>query len=83
VAVVTKVNFAKPGMGIEEGTVRRWIKVVGEEVQKGEVILEIETAKALQDIEAPTSGRLAQILVAEGEVAQVNTPLALIDDART
>lgn len=76
----TKVNFPKSGMGIDEGTVVRWLKVVGQKVDKGEVVVEIETAKALQEVIAPESGTLTQILVLEGETAQVNTALALIED---
>jgi pyruvate/2-oxoglutarate dehydrogenase complex dihydrolipoamide acyltransferase (E2) component len=76
-----KVNFPKAGMGIEEGTARRWLKAVGDEVRQGEVILEIETAKALQEVEAPVSGTLVRILVPEGATAAVNTPLAVIEEA--
>jgi pyruvate/2-oxoglutarate dehydrogenase complex dihydrolipoamide acyltransferase (E2) component len=76
-----KVNFPKAGMGIEEGTARRWLKAVGDEVRQGEVILEIETAKALQEVEAPVSGTLVRILVPEGATAVVNTPLAVIEEA--
>ncbi len=78
--MTVKVNFPKSGMGIEEGTARRWLKAVGDPVKKGEVLLEIETAKALQEVEAPVSGTLVQILLAEGETAAVNTPVAIIED---
>jgi pyruvate/2-oxoglutarate dehydrogenase complex dihydrolipoamide acyltransferase (E2) component len=78
---MTKVNFPKSGMGIDEGTVIRWLKAVGETVEKGEVLVEIETAKALQEVAAPVSGRLAKILVAKGETAAVNTALATIEHA--
>ena len=74
-----KVNFAKPGMGIDDGTIARWLKAVGDRVEKGEVIAEIETAKALQEVEAPKSGTLTQILVGEGETVVVNTTLAHIE----
>ena len=77
--MMTKVNFAKTGMGIEEGTVTRWLKSVGDQVQKGEILVEIETAKAMQEVEAPISGRLSEILVKEGETVAVNTPIALIE----
>ena len=76
----TKVNFPKSGMGIDEGTVVRWLKAVGDTVQKGEVLVEIETAKALQEVTAPTSGRLDKIFVAVGVTAPVNTALALIEE---
>jgi pyruvate/2-oxoglutarate dehydrogenase complex dihydrolipoamide acyltransferase (E2) component len=75
----TKVNFPKAGMGIDEGTVVRWLKAIGEHVRQGEPIVEIETAKALQEVEAPVSGTVAAILVAEGETAAVNTSLAEIE----
>jgi pyruvate/2-oxoglutarate dehydrogenase complex dihydrolipoamide acyltransferase (E2) component len=78
--MTVKVNFAKSGMGIEEGTALRWLKAVGDQVRKGEVIVEIETAKALQEVEAPVSGTLVRILLAEGETAAVNTPVAVIEE---
>lgn len=74
-----RINFPKAGMGIDEGTVIRWLKAVGEKVEKGEVIVEIETAKAMQEVEAPSSGTIVKILVAEGETAAVNATLALIE----
>jgi pyruvate/2-oxoglutarate dehydrogenase complex dihydrolipoamide acyltransferase (E2) component len=74
----TKINFPKAGMGIEEGTVGRWLKAVGENVREGEVIIEIETAKAVQDVLAPISGTLIEILINQGETVPVNTILGLI-----
>ena len=77
--VKTEVNFPKSGMGIEEGTVVRWLKAVGDRVQKGEVIVEIETAKAVQEVEAPASGQLSAIVYQQGETAVVNTTIATIE----
>src|SRR5262249_54114045 len=77
--VVTKVVLPKWGMGIEEGTVSRWLKAEGDRGEKGEPIVEIETAKAIQEVEAPESGTLRKILLAQGETAQVNTDIALIE----
>lgn len=77
---MTKVNLPKSGMGIEEATVMRWLKRAGERVEKGEVIVEVETAKAIQEVEAPASGRLSRILVPEGTAVAVNTALALIEE---
>jgi pyruvate/2-oxoglutarate dehydrogenase complex dihydrolipoamide acyltransferase (E2) component len=76
--MTTKVNFPKAGMGIDEGTVVRWIKGVGDRVSKGDAIVEIETAKALQEVVAPTSGTITEIFLNEGETGAVNTTLALI-----
>jgi pyruvate/2-oxoglutarate dehydrogenase complex dihydrolipoamide acyltransferase (E2) component len=80
----TQKNVVLPkwGMGIDEGTVVRWLKSVGERVEKGEPIVEIETAKATQEVEAPASGTLKEILVGEGESAPVNTNIAVIEEGR-
>lgn len=75
----TKVNLPRSGMGIDEGTVARWLKAVGDRVELGEVLVELETAKALQEVTAPVSGTLVQIVVREGDVALVNSALAIIE----
>jgi pyruvate/2-oxoglutarate dehydrogenase complex dihydrolipoamide acyltransferase (E2) component len=77
--MTTKVVLPKWGMGIEEGTVTRWLKAVGDTVAQGEPLVEIETAKATQEVESPASGTLVQILLAEGETAPVNTEIAVIE----
>ena len=77
--MTTKVNLPKSGMGIEEGTILRWLLPTGQRVQQGQPMAEVETAKAVQEVVAPVSGVLAQILIAEGETAAVNTPIALIE----
>jgi pyruvate/2-oxoglutarate dehydrogenase complex dihydrolipoamide acyltransferase (E2) component len=79
--MTTKVNFPKSGMGIEEGTIVRWLKAHGDRVRQGELVAEIETAKAIQEVEAPVGGILVQILVAEGETAVVNTTIAMIEES--
>lgn len=76
----TKVNLPKSGMGIEEGTVTRWFKAVGDQVHQGDVLVEIETAKALQEVQAPAAGRLVEVLVNEGDTVPVNTALAMIEE---
>jgi len=80
--MTTKVNFPKSGMGIDEGTVARWLKAVGDKVEKGEVVVEMETAKAIQEVEAPVSGTLAEIFVEAGDSVAVNNPLGTIDESR-
>jgi pyruvate/2-oxoglutarate dehydrogenase complex dihydrolipoamide acyltransferase (E2) component len=77
--MITQVNLPKAGMGISEGTVLRWLKAVGDRVEKGEILVEVETAKAVQEVAAPVSGMLTEIKVAEGETVEVNTALAAID----
>lgn len=78
--MTTTVNLPKWGMGLEEGMILKWRKTIGDKVSKGEPIVEIETAKATQEVEAPVSGTLVKILVAEGESAPVNTTIALIEE---
>jgi pyruvate/2-oxoglutarate dehydrogenase complex dihydrolipoamide acyltransferase (E2) component len=77
--MTTKIVLPKWGMGIDEGTVIQWLKAVGDPVTEGEPIVEIETAKATQPVEAPASGVLSQILVAAGETVLVNATLGLIE----
>lgn len=78
----TSVVLPQWGMGIEEGTVTRWLKAVGDRVEQGEPLVEIETAKATQEVESPASGTLVKIILAAGETAAVNTEIAVIEDDR-
>lgn len=75
----TRVNLPKWGMGLEEGTIVRWLKAVGDRVEKGEPIAEVETAKAIQEVAAPVGGTLIEILLGEGETAPVNSDIAVIE----
>ena len=79
--MTTKVILPKWGMGIEEGTVTRWLKAAGQKVAKGEPLVEIETAKATQEIEAPVRGTLVEILLAEGQTAAVNSEIGIIEES--
>lgn len=79
--MTTKIVLTKSGMGIEEGTLIRWLKRVGDSVTEGETVAEVETAKALQEIEAPASGKLTKIFLREGETASVNSEIGEIEAA--
>ena len=79
--MIIKIVLPKWGMGMDEGTVTQWLKAEGDTVTQGEPIVEIETAKAVQPVEAPASGRLSKILLAAGETAPVNTPIGLIEES--
>lgn len=78
--MTTKVVLPKWGMGIDEGTVIQWLKAEGDTVTEGEPIVEIETAKATQAVEAPVSGRLIKILLDVGQSAAVNSEIGLIEE---
>jgi pyruvate dehydrogenase E2 component (dihydrolipoamide acetyltransferase) len=79
--MTVKVLIPKAGMGITEGTIAKWLKSEGDRVTEGEVIAEVETAKAVQEIPAPATGTLQKILLAEGEAAEVYTEIALIEES--
>ena len=65
---------------MEEGTVARWHKQPGDAVNVGDVLVEIETDKATMEYEAYEAGTLAEILVLEGEIATIGTPIARLDN---
>jgi len=79
--MIVKVNLPKSGMGIEEATILRWLKKEGDSVKRGEPLVEVETAKATQDVEALVSGTLVKILVPEGETALVHSQIAAIEES--
>ena len=78
--MAVKVVLSPSGMGIEEGTIIRWLKAVGDPVAEGEIIVEVETAKAVQEIEAPASGVFSAILLPEGDTAPVGTEIGEIEE---
>lgn len=57
----------KLGIAMETVVLTKWLKQVGDEVERGESIFEVETDKASQEVPAETSGVLIEQLVAEGE----------------
>ncbi|WP_267961646.1 lipoyl domain-containing protein [Sphingobium sufflavum] len=68
------------GMNMTEGTVVQWLKAVGDRVEPGEALVEIEAAKAANVLESPLAGVLASILVAEDDTVPVQTPICLIEE---
>ncbi|WP_296386109.1 pyruvate dehydrogenase complex dihydrolipoamide acetyltransferase [Winogradskyella sp.] len=68
---------------MEEGTVATWLKKVGEEVEEGDILAEIETDKATMEFESFQSGTLLHIGLGEGETAKVDSLLAIIGPAGT
>jgi pyruvate dehydrogenase E2 component (dihydrolipoamide acetyltransferase) len=74
-------EFKMPMLGevMEEGLIVTWHKREGDSVERGEIIMEVETDKATMEVESTVSGVVKQILVPEGETVPVNTTLALIE----
>jgi pyruvate dehydrogenase E2 component (dihydrolipoamide acetyltransferase) len=65
---------------MEEGAISTWHKKPGDTVAVGDVLVEIETDKAVMEYEAYQGGTLAEILVPEGQNADIGAPIALLDD---
>jgi pyruvate dehydrogenase E2 component (dihydrolipoyllysine-residue acetyltransferase) len=77
--VADQVILPRLGQGMESGTIVRWLKSEGDEVQKGEPLFELDTDKVTQEVEADVGGVLLKILVDEGEVP-VGTPVAFLGE---
>jgi pyruvate dehydrogenase E2 component (dihydrolipoamide acetyltransferase) len=77
----TDVTMPNLGYEMEEGKIQRWLKQVGDAVDRGEPIAEIETDKTTVEMEAMASGTLAEIVVAEGESAPLGAVIAVIESA--
>ena len=72
------INMPKLGFDMAEGTLIRWVKQVGENINKGDVLAEIETDKATVEVESPASGVVLQHMVDQGAVVPVNAPIAVV-----
>jgi pyruvate dehydrogenase E2 component (dihydrolipoamide acetyltransferase) len=79
-ATTEAVDVVMPQMGVSvsEGTVTKWLKQEGEQVEADESLLEISTDKVDTEVPSPASGTLTQIIVQEGETVEVGTKLAVI-----
>jgi 2-oxoglutarate dehydrogenase E2 component (dihydrolipoamide succinyltransferase) len=77
----TKVVMPQMGESIAEGTIVRWIKKVGDRVDRDEPLFEISTDKVDAEIPAPAAGVLAEILAKEGETVPVDSVVAVIAEA--
>lgn len=75
------INMPKLGFDMAEGTLVRWVKQVGDNINKGDVLAEIETDKATVEVESPASGVVLQHIVEQGAVVPVNAPIAIVGAA--
>src|SRR5580765_6445261 len=74
----TSVKMPQLGESVTEGTVTRWLKAEGDDVQADEPLLEVSTDKVDTEIPAPASGKLLRIVAAEDAVVPVGGELAVI-----
>ncbi len=77
----TEVVMPQMGESITEGTITKWLKKVGDTVQRDEPIFEISTDKVDAEIPSPIAGTLTEIKVSEGQTVTVNTVVAVIGGA--
>jgi pyruvate dehydrogenase E2 component (dihydrolipoamide acetyltransferase) len=79
-ATTAGIDVVMPQMGVSvsEGTITKWLKQQGEQVEADEPLLEISTDKVDTEVPSPGSGVLTEILVQEGETVDVGTKLAVI-----
>jgi pyruvate dehydrogenase E2 component (dihydrolipoamide acetyltransferase) len=77
--MATNVIMPQMGESIAEGTITKWMKKVGERVERDEPLFEISTDKVDAEIPSPAAGILTQILVKENETVAINTVVAVVD----
>src|SRR5205823_649300 len=68
------------GEGLTEGEIAKWLVAEGDEIAEDEPLVEIQTDKTTVEIPSPAAGKIARILVAEGEVAPVGAVLVVIGE---
>lgn len=76
--MATKVLVPRLGEGVDEVTVTKWLKQVGDSIKELEPLLEVNTDKVDTEIPAPASGTVLQIAAQEGQAAKVGELLAII-----
>jgi pyruvate/2-oxoglutarate dehydrogenase complex dihydrolipoamide acyltransferase (E2) component len=64
------------GMGMKDGEILRWHKAVGDRVQGGDILVEVEAAKTTVEVPSPSAGELVEVLAPEGETVQVRAVIA-------
>jgi len=79
--VAIEVTMPQMGADMTEGTLLRWLKDVGDPVERGDILAEIETDKATIELEAYDSGTLIKRVASEGDIVPVGDVIALLGDA--
>jgi|CXWL01.1.fsa_nt_gi pyruvate dehydrogenase E2 component (dihydrolipoamide acetyltransferase) len=75
------ISMPKLGFDMAEGLLVRWVKQVGETINKGDVLAEIETDKATVEVESSATGVVLQLIVDQGTMVPVNAPIAIVGEA--
>src|SRR5256714_2101016 len=77
--MATEVVMPQMGESIAEGTITKWLKSVGDKVERDEPLFEISTDKVDAEIPSPAAGTLTDIKFKEGETVEINTVVAVLD----
>ena len=75
----TEVVMPQMGESIAEGTITKWLKQVGERVERDEPLFEISTDKVDAEIPSPAAGTLTEVRYKEGDTVEVNVVVAVLD----
>jgi pyruvate dehydrogenase E2 component (dihydrolipoyllysine-residue acetyltransferase) len=75
------ISMPKLGFDMSEGVLVRWVKNEGENINKGDVLAEIETDKATVEVESSASGVVRKLLAGQGDVVPVGAPIAIVGTA--
>lgn len=73
---VIDIKMPKMGESLQEGTITKWLKKPGDEIERDEMILEISTDKVDTEVPAPKAGKLVEIIAEEGETVEVGSVIA-------
>src|SRR5215210_7556721 len=77
--MATSIAMPQLGESVTEGTVGRWLKAIGDRVEKDEPLVEVVTDKVNVEVPSPEAGYLVRIAVEEGRTVAVGTEIAVLD----
>ena len=76
-----EIQMPQAGQSMEEGTIVRWLKNEGDKVHAKDILFEVETDKAVVEVEAGHDGILRKIIIPVGQMVPIRTRVGLIGDA--
>jgi 2-oxoisovalerate dehydrogenase E2 component (dihydrolipoyl transacylase) len=76
--MATSVTMPRLGESVTEGTITRWLKAEGEEIEKDEPLCEVDTDKVNTELPSPVAGRIEKFLISEGTTVDVGTEIVSI-----
>ncbi len=74
-----EIVMPKIGLDMEEGIICEWKKAVGDKVSQGDVLCEIETDKAVTNVESAVTGTLVEIVAKEGDTVEITKTIGWVE----